>query len=254
MKTKPKPVKSVNAKTASPPTNEKTGAERAPARKIARKLDTTLSKDWVNKWAKNRKARKNYIAVATEIKEITAMAHNSTANVNRLIINVLQALKVRRSILVKELTETDTAIKVIKHLCWNEVLLHEFSWCDPKRILYSPISYFGRWIRKERKTNIPKHSDHIKISKYIWEGGTDRFPFFELNGQVGSHFKAVYDLHMCIDALSKALAFLDIRDVFHIISDHTLDLLEIQIQDLFSCQEALEAYEKTLATVLLTWS
>ena len=57
---------------------------------------------------------------------------------------------------------------------------------------------------------------------------------------------------MCIEVLSKDFTVLDMRDVFHIIPESTINFLEIKIQDFFACQEALEATEKTLVTVLST--
>ena len=44
----------------------------------------------------------------------------------------------------------------------------------------------------------------------------------EHDGKVGSKFKAVYDLHMHIEALSKALTFFDMKDAFKIISEQTI--------------------------------
>ena len=39
-------------------------------------------------------------------------------------------------------------------------------------------------------------------------------PFFETSGSIGNDFKAVYDLHMRVEALTKTLVSFDTADVF----------------------------------------
>jgi len=59
-------------------------------------------------------------------------------------------------------------------------------------------------------------SDKLKLAKSAREGEENRFTFFETDGKLGSDFRAVYDLHMRLDALGKAIAFFDMDDVFNI--------------------------------------
>ena len=68
------------------------------------------------------------------------------------------------------------------------------------------VSAAGVSIRKEERSNLSV-SDQLKLSKAAREGGSDKFSFFETDGKIGSEFKAVYNIHMQIEALSKALAF-----------------------------------------------
>ena len=63
---------------------------------------------------------------------------------------------------------------------------------------------------------------------------------------VGSDFKAVYDLHMRIEALSKALTFLDTKDVFEIIPEQTIDTSENKLHDIFQYQADLQAFQDRL--------
>jgi len=79
-------------------------------------------------------------------------------------------------------------------------------------------------------------SDQLKLSKSAREGGSDKFSFFETTGSIGSDFKAVYDLHMRIKALSKALVFFDMIDVFQILPESTVLSLEVKISELHACQ------------------
>ena len=65
------------------------------------------------------------------------------------------------------------------------------------------------------------------------EGSSDKLCFFKAIGQAGGDFKAVYDLHMRIEALSKALYLYYMYDIFNIIPGKTLDTLEKKLQDVF---------------------
>ena len=73
-----------------------------------------MSESRVRKWYEDRKARKNTIAVNTKI---TATNHNHITNKNELNMNFLTTMQVMVAILVKELTEIDIALKVIKRSC-----------------------------------------------------------------------------------------------------------------------------------------
>ena len=63
---------------------------------------------------------------------------------------------------------------------------------------------------------------------------------------MGSDFKTLYDLHMHVEALSKALTFFDMKDVFEIISEHTIEALENKLQHMFRYQADLHAVEDRL--------
>ena len=63
----------------------------------------------------------------------------------------------------------------------------------------------------------------------------DKFTFFEVNGKIENYFKTVYDLHMRVKALSKALVFLNMQNVFQIIPESTVEELHQKLTDLFVC-------------------
>ena len=50
----------------------------------------------------------------------------------------------------------------------------------------------------------------------------------------------VYNLHMHIEALSQALNFYDIRDVFQIILENTVEYLGVELANVFTCQEEFD--------------
>ena len=108
------------------------------------------------------------------------------------------------------------------------------------------VSAAGVSIRKEERSNLSV-SDQLKLSKAAREGGSDKFSFFETDGKIGSEFKAVYNMHMQIEALSKALAFFDMDDVFKIIPDSTVANLEQQLLNLFACQDVMDQANTALA-------
>ena len=68
------------------------------------------------------------------------------------------------------------------------------------------VTAAGVSVKKELRSKLST-SDQLKLSKSAREGGSDKFSFFETDGKIGSEFKAVYNMHMQIEALSKALAF-----------------------------------------------
>ena len=83
----------------------------------------------------------------------------------------------------------------------------------------------GVSVKKESRTTLST-SDKLKLAKAAREGGPDKFTFFESDGKVGGDFRAVYDLHMRLEALSKAIMFYDMDDVFNILPSETVKLLE----------------------------
>ena len=107
------------------------------------------------------------------------------------------------------------------------------------------VTAAGVSVKKELGCKIST-SDQLKLSKSAREGGSDKFSFFETNGLIGSDFKAVYDLHMRIEALSKALVFFNMIDVFQILPESTVNSLEEKLTDLHVCQGALERCELAL--------
>ena len=73
-------------------------------------------------------------------------------------------------------------------------------------------------IRKEDRHKLST-SERLKLSKSAREGGVDRFFFFKYNGKMVNEFRTVYNLHMQIEALVKALKLFDMRDVFTMIPE-----------------------------------
>ena len=91
-------------------------------------------------------------------------------------------------------------------------------------------------VKKEAWTNLST-SDKLKLSKAAREGEDDKFTLFESDGKVGGDFRAVYDLHMRLEALSKAIIFYDMEDVFQILSRDMVQELETKLSILFASQE-----------------
>ena len=71
-------------------------------------------------------------------------------------------------------------------------------------------------IKKNNRVKLST-SDKLKLAKATKEGGTDKFIFFASDGKLVNDFQTVYDLHMRIEALSKALTSYDMLDVFQVI-------------------------------------
>ena len=69
------------------------------------------------------------------------------------------------------------------------------------------MSAAGVSTTNEERKNIGT-SDQIKLSKVAMEGCSDTFTFFESDGKIRSYFKAVCDMHIHIQTLSKALIVL----------------------------------------------
>jgi len=65
---------------------------------------------------------------------------------------------------------------------------------------------------------------------------------------LGSDFRAVYNLHMRLDALGKAITFFDMDDVFNIIPCETVIMLEMKLEDLFNNQVLVETAADLLDT------
>ena len=90
-------------------------------------------------------------------------------------------------------------------------------------------------------------SDRLKLAKAAKEGGTDKFTFFASDGKLVNDFQTVYDLHMRIEALSKALTSYDMLDVFQVIPQATILKLSSALELLFSCQAGEEQAASALA-------
>ena len=71
-------------------------------------------------------------------------------------------------------------------------------------------------VEKEKRSTLSL-SDQSKLPRNTRRRGS--FIFFETDGTVGSDLCTVYNLHMHIEALSKSLAFFDMRDVFQIVPE-----------------------------------
>ena len=103
-------------------------------------------------------------------------------------------------------------------------------------------------------------SDRLKLAKAAKEGGTDKFTFFASDGKLVNDFQTVYDLHMRIEALNKALTSYDMLDVFQVIPEDTILKLSSALDHLFECQAEEEqaatalAVDPTDATLALTSS
>ena len=65
---------------------------------------------------------------------------------------------------------------------------------------------------------------------------------------MGGDFRAVYDLHMRLEALSKAILFYDMDNVFHILSSETVEQLEAKLTVLFATQASIGVATDLLAT------
>ena len=103
------------------------------------------------------------------------------------------------------------------------------------------VTVAGVWIKKEDQIKL-RTSKKLKLSKVAREGGggNDKFVFFEVNGKMVNKFQTVYDLHMRIEALAQALNFYDMCDIFQVIPENTVELLEVQLANLFTRQEVLD--------------
>ena len=102
-------------------------------------------------------------------------------------------------------------------------------------------------IKKEDRKAL-KTADLLRLASSAREGGKEKFIFFKANGQLGSDFKAVYDLQMRIYALSKTLSFYDMHAVFQVTPAQALDQLQTQLSIVFECQEALALCDTYLQT------
>ena len=111
----------------------------------------------------------------------------------------------------------------------------------------SDIVAAGVTVKKEARAGLST-SDKLKLLKAAREGGEDKFTFFESDGKVGGDFRAVYDLHMRLEALSKAILFYDMDDVFHILPSKTVEQLESKLTVLFETQASVGEATNLLAT------
>ena len=107
------------------------------------------------------------------------------------------------------------------------------------------VTAAGVSVKKERRCKLST-SDQLKLSKAAREGGSDKFSFFESTGSLGSDFKCVYDLHMRVEALSKALTFYDMTDVYQVLPEATVLDLERKLQAVHACQAEESRIESAL--------
>ena len=105
----------------------------------------------------------------------------------------------------------------------------------------------GVSVKKEDRTNLST-SDRLELAKVVREGGTDKFTFFESDGQTCSDFWVMYDLHVCLEALSKAITFYNMGDVFKILPSNTVALLESKLDVCFNTQTSVNNANDILAT------
>ena len=104
-------------------------------------------------------------------------------------------------------------------------------------------------IKKEDRSKLSM-SDMVKLSKLAREGGSANFMFFASNGKLVNDFQAVYDLHIWIEAISKALTHYDMKDLFHIILAETAKDLSVKLEMLFDCQSTKECARANLVEIL----
>ena len=109
------------------------------------------------------------------------------------------------------------------------------------------VSSAGVSVKRNDRASLST-SDKLKLAKVARDGGENTFIFFETDGKWGSDFRAVYDLHMCVDALGKAITFYDKDDDFNIIPCETVTILEMKLEDLFDAQALAGTAEDALAT------
>ena len=64
---------------------------------------------------------------------------------------------------------------------------------------------------------------------------------------MGGDFRAVYNLHMRLEALLKAIPLYDMDDVFHILSSETVQRLEDKLTVLFATQALIGVATDLLA-------
>ena len=110
----------------------------------------------------------------------------------------------------------------------------------------SEVTAAGVTIKKEDRQSLST-SDQLKLSKAAREGGIDKFTFFASDGKLVNDFQTVYDLHMRIETLSKALTHFDMQDVFQIIPPPIVEDLSGRLKTLFSCQTNKERTGENMA-------
>jgi len=77
--------------------------------------------------------------------------------------------------------------------------------------------------------------------------GEEKFAFFKTDGNVGGDFRAVYDLHMRLEALSKAIMFYDMDEVFNVLLSNAVKFLESKLDALFVTQASMTTATTVLA-------
>ena len=102
--------------------------------------------------------------------------------------------------------------------------------------------------KKFRKTL--STSNQLKLSKSVREGVSDKLAFSETTGLIGNGFKTVYDQHMRVEALSKALLFYDLIDILQIIHASTVNELTVHLDDLNACQKSVDMCDSDILSDL----
>ena len=102
-------------------------------------------------------------------------------------------------------------------------------------------------VKKEEQQNLST-SDRLKLVRAAREGGANKLTFFELDGQTRGGFRSVCDLYMHLETLLKAMSFCDMGNVFKILPNETIALLEIKLEGCFNSHNLLNDAEDALAT------
>jgi len=105
-------------------------------------------------------------------------------------------------------------------------------------------------VKKEDRIALAS-SDRLKISKAARGGGRETFTFFKMNGKIVGDFESVYNLHMHIESLNKDLLFYDMKDLFDIITESTIQRLKIRLTILLGRQIDLQKSNEDLTQDLL---
>ena len=117
----------------------------------------------------------------------------------------------------------------------------------PRRVrTVGEIVAAGVSVKKEGRTKLST-LDKLKLARAAREGGEEKFTLFETDGKVGGDFRAVYNLHMRLEDLSKAIMYYDMDDIFNVLPSETVQLLERKLDVLFAIQASV-----TTATTILT--
>ena len=108
----------------------------------------------------------------------------------------------------------------------------------------------GVSVKKEERSSLST-SDIIKLAKLAREWGTEKITFFDSNGQVGGNFRAVYNLRMRLEALSKSIMYHNMDNLFKILPTATVNVLEQKIKILSNTQTLINYSSDIFATDLV---